>query len=269
MTTAVMTQSQFLTWLKNSIGKKYDFDGWYGNQCYDYANAGFNALFPGYHLSGINACDIASDNSALLASRAKVYPNTPTFLAKPGDMVLFPSTFGNGSGHVAWVLSATLNAITVIEQNWLGGGWTYGAEQGGSGWETATQRVHSYDPNMVFIRPNFASNKVSATIRKAKAKVTKPKTKWNWKGRFTTNAKIKVRRSPGLKGSVVDEGSWLLENQYVDFVSIEKKDGYWWGKFKYPTNPSAGYFYCAIAKITDKKERLKKEKKLFGKIKYK
>lgn len=27
MTTAVMTQTQFVNWLKNSIGKKYDFDG--------------------------------------------------------------------------------------------------------------------------------------------------------------------------------------------------------------------------------------------------
>ena len=184
-------------------------------------------------------------------------------------MVIFPNTFGEGYGHVAWVIESTLNQITVVEQNWLGGGWTYGPEQGGSGWETATQRIHSYDPNMVFIRPNFASNKVSAILRNTKAKVTKPKTKWNWKGRFTTNSVIKVRRSPGLKGSLVDKGSWLLKDQWVDFVSIEKKDGYWWAKFKYPTNPSEGYFYCAIARITDKQERIKYEKELFGTIKYK
>lgn len=28
--TATMTQKQFVSWLKSSIGKKYDFDGWYG-----------------------------------------------------------------------------------------------------------------------------------------------------------------------------------------------------------------------------------------------
>lgn len=103
----------------------------------------------------------------------------------------------------------------------------------------------------------------SAGSKKAK------QTKWNWKGRFTTNSVIKVRRTPGLKGSVVDKGSWLLKNQWVDFVSIEKKDNYWWAKFKYPTNPSAGYFYCAIARITDKKERIKNEKDTFGTIKFK
>ncbi|MDW4153319.1 N-acetylmuramoyl-L-alanine amidase [Staphylococcus saprophyticus] len=92
---------------------------------------------------------------------------------------------------------------------------------------------------------------------------------WKWKGRFTANTTIKVRRKPGLSGAVVDKGSWIYKNQWVDFVSVTKKDNYWWVKFKYPTNPKAGYFYMAICKITDKKERLKKEKKLFGKIKYK
>lgn len=95
------------------------------------------------------------------------------------------------------------------------------------------------------------------------------KVTWNWKGRFTANTTIKVRRKPGLSGAVVDKGSWIYKNQWVDFVSVTKKDNYWWVKFKYPTNPKAGYFYMAICKITDKKERLKKEKELFGKIKYK
>ena len=92
---------------------------------------------------------------------------------------------------------------------------------------------------------------------------------WNWKGRFTANTTIKVRRKPGLNGAVVDKGSWIYKNQWVDFVSVTKKNGYWWIKFKYPTNPKAGYFYMAICKITDKNEKLKKEKNLFGKIKYK
>ena len=61
-----------------------------------------------------------------------------------------------------------------------------------------------------------------------------------------------------MKGSVVPSSDWLLSNQWVDFVSITKKDGYWWAKFKYPTNPSSGYFYCALCKITDKQERIKK-----------
>lgn len=268
-TKALLTQKQFVAWLKQSIGKKYDFDKWYGQQCYDYANAGWAQLFPNNSLKGLHAKNIHKDNKAMLATRATTYKNTPEFIAQPGDMVIFPSSYGNGSGHVGWVLSATINQLTIIEQNWLGGGWTSGPEQGGTGWETATKRVHAYDHDMVFIRPHFASNKVSAIARKAATKVKSKKITWNWKGRFAPNTTIKVRRSPGLKGSVVDKGSWLYnKNDWVDFVSVTKKDGYWWIKFKYPTNPSAGYFYCAVCKITDKKERIKKEK-YWGSIEWK
>lgn len=95
---------------------------------------------------------------------------------------------------------------------------------------------------------------------------------WNWKGRFYPNAPktgIKVRRKPGLSGEVVDKGSWLFtKDDWVDFVSVTKKDGYWWVKFKYPTNPSSGYFYMAICKITDKKEKIKNEK-YWGTVKWK
>ncbi|MEY8598255.1 hypothetical protein [Mammaliicoccus lentus] len=54
--------------------------------------------------------------------------------------------------------------------------------------------------------------------------------------------------------------NWIQAGQWVDFISVTKKDGYWWVRFKYPTNPSAGYFYCAVCKITDKEEKINKEK---------
>ncbi len=95
---------------------------------------------------------------------------------------------------------------------------------------------------------------------------SKKKTTWNWSGRFTANTTIKVRKSPN--GTIVDKGSWIKSGQWVDFVSVTKKSGYWWIKFKFPTNPKAGYFYCAVCKITDKNEKIKNEK-YWGKIKWK
>ena len=35
----------------------------------------------------------------------------------------FNRNYGGGYGHVGVVLSATLNSITIIEQNWLGGAY--------------------------------------------------------------------------------------------------------------------------------------------------
>ena len=88
----------------------------------------------------------------------------------------------------------------------------------------------------------------------------KKKITWKWAGRFTANTLIKVRKNPGLKGKQVPKSDWIQAGQWVDFVSVTKKDGYWWVKFKYPTNPAAGYFYCAVCKITDKEEKIKNEK---------
>lgn len=100
----------------------------------------------------------------------------------------------------------------------------------------------------------------SAGSKKAK------QTKWNWKGRFTPNTAIKARTSPSLKGEVVSNNVLSFTKvKTIKFNFIVKADGYWWISYTYKGKK----YYSAICKITDKKERLKKEKKLFGKIKYK
>ncbi|WP_239724525.1 N-acetylmuramoyl-L-alanine amidase [Mammaliicoccus sp. A-M4] len=141
------------------------------------------------------------------------------------------------------------------------------------GFITSKKDMDYIKKNLQAYTKDIAQAISGGTIAPAPAK--KPATKkitWAWKGRFYPNAPktgIKVRKQPGLNGSVVDKGSWLFtKNDWVDFVSVTKKDGYWWVKFKYPTNPGAGYFYCAVCKITDKQEKIKNEK-YFGTIKWK
>ncbi|WAW11911.1 lysin [Staphylococcus phage SAP6] len=250
---ASMTRSEFVRFLKSLEGKAIDFDGWYGQQCYDLANYGFNKLFPGYSLGGESACNIPWDNKAMLKDKARVVENTLSYIPKPGTMVIFNNSYGGGYGHVSWVLSANQNQIIVIENNWLGGGWTWGDAQGGGGWEKATVRAHGYDFPMWFIEPNF-KDEVQTT--------------WNWGGKFTADRTIKVRRTPGLRGSIVGAESFIYSGQYVNFDQVIKADGYWWIRFKYPTNPSAGNFYMAVCKITDKWERMLKEK-YWGRINWK
>ena len=445
------------------VGKGYDYDNAYGWQCFDTANYYWHQLF-GHGLKGNGAADIPTHND--FKGEATVYENTKSFLAKPGDLVIFNRNYGGGYGHVSIVVGATLNQLDVVEQNWLGGGLNKT--------EVTTRRKHNYDFPMWFIRPNFKAEPKKTTPKKETAKkpTSKPaatkkkfvlvaghgyndpgatgngtnerdfirkniidnvakylrqaghtvtlydkkqdmyqdtaygynrgdkkkyglywvknklkpdgviefhldsaspsasgghviknayaadsidkglqkaleetvgtirgittrndllnanvayseninyrlieigfitskkdmnyiknnlqhftkkiaegihgkpiggsaagkkkKITWKWPGRFYPNASktgIKVRKNPGLKGKVVDKGSWLYtKDDWVDFVSVTKKDGYWWIKFKYPTNPSAGYFYCAVCKITNKEEKIKKEKKMYGKIKWK
>lgn len=175
--TATLTKNEFLKFLNTTIGKQYDFDGYYGYQCFDYANIGWNKLF-GHGLKGASAKDIPfnAENKANFKKEATVFENTPSFKAQPCDLVVFDEKYGEGDGHVAWVISATLNEITVLEQNWQGGGWTDGIERGGKGWETVTKRTHAYDFPMWFIRPKFkgettkteSTKKESATKKKGK-----------------------------------------------------------------------------------------------------
>lgn len=105
----------------------------------------------------------------------------------------------------------------------------------------------------------------------SKAKPSKPAKQyiWTWKGKFTPNATIKVRRSPGLKGKEVNKNSWLYSGDWVEFDQVIKRDGYWWIRFKYAQpGSSKDHFYCAVCKITDSKERIKHEK-YWGSIKWK
>jgi len=264
-----LTRDEFVKYLNSTEGKQYDFDAYAAFQCFDYANVGWVKLF-GHGLKGEGAADIPFNtiNLDYFKKEAKVYKNTPKFLAQPGDLVVSNRSYGSGYGHVAWVVEATLNYIVVLEQNWEGGGWTSGPINNGTGWETVTRRRHNYDTEMWFIRPNFSTTTKTPLLAKKENKKVSQIT-WKWKGRFTANSTIKVRRSPGMTGSVVDRDSWLLKNQWIDILSITKKDKYWWAEFRYPTNPKAGIFYCAICRITDKQERIKHEKDMFGTVKWK
>ncbi len=101
------------------------------------------------------------------------------------------------------------------------------------------------------------------------------KNTWNWPGKFIASTPIKVRKTASLGDdkNVVDKGSWIKKGDWFDFVQLIKvtkgKKKYWMAKFKYPTNPKAGYFYTTLGEVTDKTEKIKIEKKLYGKIKWK
>ncbi|MDW4350770.1 SH3 domain-containing protein [Staphylococcus saprophyticus] len=170
--TAKLTKKEFITFLKSTEGKQYDEDGYAAYQCFDYANTGWKKLY-GHTLKGEGAADIPNKNN--FKGEATVHQNTPSFLAQPGDLVVFGPKYGGGYGHVAWVIEATLDYIVVLEQNWLGGGWTSGDIWHGTGWETVTKRKHNYDFPMWFIRPNFKSETTKKQSAQSPTKTTTKK----------------------------------------------------------------------------------------------
>lgn len=227
------TQKQAIAYANSQIGRFIDYDGWYGFQCFDEANDYWDYLF-GHGLHGDSAADIPTNekNKEYFKTEATVYKNTPSFLAEGGDVVVFPRTFGEGHGHVAVVLSATLNTITVVESNWLGGGWDGVQAKGGTGWEAATKRTHNYDPDMIFIRPKFAKNKVTAKVSKVVKEtvkkvtnVTKSSNKMNIL-LVAGHGKGYMSNDPGATGNGTNERDFIRKNIVPNVAKYLKDAGH-------------------------------------------
>ena len=156
---AKLTQNEAVKYALSMVGKGYDYDNAYGWQCFDTANYYWHQLF-GHGLKGAGAADIPTHNN--FKGEATVHKNTKSFLAKPGDLVVFNRNYGGGYGHVSIVVGATLNQLDVVEQNWLGGGLNKT--------EVTTRRKHNYDFPMWFIRPNFKAEPKKTTPKKETTK---------------------------------------------------------------------------------------------------
>ena len=156
---AKLTQKEAVKYALSMVGKGYDYDNAYGWQCFDTANYYWHQLF-GHGLKGAGAADIPTHNN--FKGEATVHENTKSFLAKPGDLVVFNRNYGGGYGHVSIVVGATLNQLDVVEQNWLGGGLNKT--------EVTTRRKHNYDFPMWFIRPNFKAEPKKTTPKKETSK---------------------------------------------------------------------------------------------------
>lgn len=160
------TQKQAVAWAKSQKGKGIDYDGYYGYQCMDLAAAYIMYVTDNKYRTWGNAIDAIRNN---FGSYAKIIKNTPSFEPKAGDVVVW--TTGNFStyGHIAIVLNGNpggdLQTLTVIEQNWNGGG--------ASKTEFATVRTHDYTGITHFIRPNFKKEVVKETATKATTKPVK------------------------------------------------------------------------------------------------
>lgn len=82
----------------------------------------------------------------------------------------------------------------------------------------------------------------------------KRKIAWDWAGTFTANTTIAVRQLkkgqtiPSLTSTLVGKDSYIYKGQWVNWDRLYYIQGYWWIRFKYPTNPSAGYFYMTVGK---------------------
>lgn len=129
--------------------------------------------------------------------------------------------------------------MTVIEQNWLGGGAKF--------LEVTTKRTHPYDTEMWFIRPKFAKSKTKETAKKvAKASVKKATPKKSWSFKVGGEPIITRIGKPSLKALT---GGSVKPNQTMTFNKLVKSDGYEWGKL---TNYKGQTEYVPIRPLKQK-----------------
>lgn len=108
-----MTFDEFITeWL----GKKCDFDGYYGGQCVDLYRMYVKQVLNVEQSPGVGGAteiwDSASD---------KYYDfieNTPTGVPLKGDIVIWDRDAGGGFGHVAIFIEGNTDSFTSFDQNW-------------------------------------------------------------------------------------------------------------------------------------------------------
>lgn len=137
------TQNDAVRWAKAQIGKKLDYDGVYGAQCVDLIKYYYKYL--GVQPQRGNGCDYA--HNPLPANWVRI-PYHKGFVAQPGDIAVWTRT-SSAYGHVAIVVSATSNNMTVVEQN-------------GSSQTPTRSHTYTYTSMGTFygvIRPNFGDKR--------------------------------------------------------------------------------------------------------------
>lgn len=96
-------------------GKKVDFDGAYGAQCFDLFQFYNRDVIGGKFVSGAVAADIWRTFPTNLYTQI---PNTPNNMPKKGDVVIWSGRYNGGAGHVGISTGASaLYNFDVFEQN--------------------------------------------------------------------------------------------------------------------------------------------------------
>jgi len=106
----------FDEFIKKYLGKKVDFDGYYGGQCVDlYRQYVKDVLNLPQSPSVKGAADIWDTASS---EHYDLIKNTPTAIPDIGDVMIWNKNVGDGFGHVAIFLAGNINLFFSLDENW-------------------------------------------------------------------------------------------------------------------------------------------------------
>ena len=197
------TRKEALSWIMAQKGRWLDVDGWYGAQCVDLIMYYFTDF---WGIANHPRGDAKEWAYLPLPSGWRRVRNTPNFVPKPGDIVVWNN--GTRYGHIGLVISANVNEFTSLEQNLVGNITT------GSPGEVVRHTNWAYT---WFIVPPFNDN---YTV----AQPAKNKTDAIFNARVTCDV-LNVRKGAGTQYPIVKQ----LYRGGV-YTVTEEKNG--WGRLK-------------------------------------
>lgn len=141
-----MTYDEFI---KKHNGVAINYDGAAGKQCVDLATAYFNEVFgsgiKNFWYDAHHFWDLFDKNTWLKANFTKV-KNTPSFVPKKGDIVVWGGSLNGGIGHVAIATGeGNTKYFYSYDQNWLGRN------------DPCTRVYHNYNHVLGVLRPKNQS----------------------------------------------------------------------------------------------------------------
>lgn len=146
----------FDEYFKNRVGKGIDFDGNYGVQCFDLANDYSAKVLGGKQFIGMWAYEIYTnyDSQPSKALYERI-ANTPSFIPKKGDIMVWAKSLNGKAGHVA-ICTGKGNAsyFYSYDQNWQGKN------------DPITLVKHSYSHVLGVLRPKDQSLVLGTTASK-------------------------------------------------------------------------------------------------------
>ena len=121
MSSAHIARAEQAEWLHTAVGQSLDPDGRYGLQCVDLADSYCQTLFGVPWHQSLGAVSGARElmHTASPAYFDKIWndPNNAAQFPAMGDIIVWAGAPGNPWGHVAVVIHATSQSVTVVQQD--------------------------------------------------------------------------------------------------------------------------------------------------------
>ena len=213
------TKQQAINWINQSVGKGYDFDGAYGQQCFDLVNAYAFANW-GVSFRGAGAIDL--QNTGVVGGFTKV--------SKPevGDIFVQKNIYGP-YGHTGIVTGVTSQGVNVIDQNGTGR------------LDNVTRRYFNFSDSkgtmVCYLRPPYANATQPAPNKPTLIKEN---------ATFISNTnELRIRRAPSLTGEVAGV---LNKGDRIVYDGKISADGYRWVHY---IGASGKDCYVAVRRLSD------------------